>query len=129
MKSNGIMAMEMEMEPALEKGGEGFEDERVEQERQCNPCFTLHTLWLLICAYADYYQGVTLTIMSLLVITGVIALLDHIAYASTSKTHKPGIRHDYSNVNSLYDLQLANIDHWCLTVSFSSHRTIICRTV
>jgi hypothetical protein len=116
MKSNGIKAMELEMEPALGKGGEGFQDEPV--ERQCNPCFTLRTLWLLICAYADYYQGVTVTIMSLLVIAGVIALLDHVAYASTSKTHKPGIRHDYSNVNTLFDLQMAQIDHWCLKVSF-----------
>ena len=104
----------MEMEPVLGKQASNANEE---EQPQINPLQTLHNLWLLIVAYSEYYQGTILAVASVIIMASVIFLLDKVAYASTTKTHRPNIRKDYSNANALIDLQFGKIDHWCLQVS------------
>jgi len=101
------------MEPVLGKKVTG-DSSTSDEQRPCNPLQTLHTVWLLIVAYMEYYQGITLAIVSVLIVTLVIVALEKIAYASTTKTHKPGIRSDYSSAIGLNELQMGKLDHWCL---------------
>jgi hypothetical protein len=115
MNGNGHSVMSpMEMEPVLGKKATNADEE---DQPHSNPLQTLHNLWLLIVAYAEYYQGTILAVISILIMTSVIILLEKIAYASTTKTHRPNIRKDYSNASSMIDLQFGKIDHWCLQVS------------
>ena len=106
----------MEMEPVLGKKVTN-DSSASDEQRPCNPLQTLHTAWLLIVAYMEHYQGITLAVVSVLIVTMVIVALEKIAYASTTKTHKPGIRSDYSSAIGLNELQMGKLDHWCLQVS------------
>jgi hypothetical protein len=112
--SNGVVSpLELELEelePTL--GDKHFEDEP--QQQRFNPLSTLYTLWLLILAYADYYRGVTAIISAIAIMIATILALEAIASAATSRYHPPKVLHDYTNAQSIYELQMAKIDHWCL---------------
>ena len=94
-----------------------FELEPAIQQQQPSQVLTFfQSLWALIVAYACYYRGITATILAatfiLLMVVSMDALVSHVA---SQKFHH--LTQDYSTIPSLYQLKMAQIDHWCLQVS------------
>jgi hypothetical protein len=81
---------------------------------QPSPISFLQSLWALIVAYACHYRGASATILAGVFILLMVVMLD--ALASHATVHH--LTRDYSRIPSLYELKMAQIDHWCLQVRY-----------
>lgn len=87
-----------------------------QQEQHASPLLFLQSLWSLIVAYALYYRGITSILLGAVFILFVVVSLDALAsHVTSQKFHH--LTQDYSRIPSLVELQMAQIDHWCLQVS------------
>eukprot|EP00591_Stephanopyxis_turris_P009166 CAMPEP_0195508398 /NCGR_PEP_ID=MMETSP0794_2-20130614/1612_1 /TAXON_ID=515487 /ORGANISM="Stephanopyxis turris, Strain CCMP 815" /LENGTH=420 /DNA_ID=CAMNT_0040635343 /DNA_START=120 /DNA_END=1382 /DNA_ORIENTATION=- len=68
----------------------------------------------LISMLMDSHPAISYTVVALLLLFLVTSMVMHSASIRNERKMDPRIKHDYSDVQSVYDLKLGSIDHWCI---------------
>jgi hypothetical protein len=115
-KTNGTSSSQETRMGSMEV--ESFHDEQQQQQQQrqqpFSPLYFLQALWALILAYANYYRGISACLLSGFFILFMVIMMNSLASLHHAKIHH--LTHDYSSIPSLYEVKMAQIDHWCLQV-------------
>ena len=112
---NGNTKNNVYTDPLTKQGGSLELEQPPSAQPTQTPIGFVQSLWALIVAYATYYRGISSVLFAGIFIVCAVILLDAMAsHATSRKFHH--LTRDYSHLPSLYDLKMAQIDHWCLQV-------------